>query len=242
VIIINEVLARRYFGTNDPLRRQLTTGGAPEPCQIVGVVANEKYFGLGELPPPVLYLPIKQHCEPAMSLVVRTRTDPINLARPVQAAIWAVDPAQPVSNVRAMDEFVADSISIQRFAALLLTVFAGVAVVLSAIGLYGVLSYSVSQRTHELGVRMALGAERRQILRLVQTRGWKLAGCGLGIGLVGALALSFVLQSLLYDMSAQDPLTFVAAAIILALTAAAACYFPALRATHVDPLVALRHE
>ena len=242
VIIINEVLARRYFGTNDPLRRQLTTGGAPEPCQIVGVVANEKYFGLGELPPPVLYLPIKQHCEPAMSLVVRTRTDPINLARAVQEAIWAVDPAQPVSNVRAMEEFVADSISIQRFAALLLTVFAGVAVVLSAIGLYGVLSYSVSQRTHEIGVRMALGAERRQILRLVQTRGWKLAGCGLGIGLVGALALSFVLQSLLYDMSAQDPLTFVAAAIILALTAAAACYFPALRATHVDPLVALRHE
>jgi putative ABC transport system permease protein len=242
VIIINEALARQYFGTNDPLRRQLATAGTPEPCRIVGVVANEKCFGLGALTPAVLYLPMKQHCEPAMSLVVRTRTDPTSLTHPLQEAIWAVDPAQPVSNVRVMEEFVADSISIQRFAALLLTVFAGVAVVIAAVGLYGVLAYSVSQRTHELGVRMALGAERRQILRLVQARGWKLAGCGLGIGLVAALALSFVVQSLLYEMRAQDPLTFLAATVVLALTAAAACYLPALRATHVDPMVALRHE
>jgi putative ABC transport system permease protein len=164
------------------------------------------------------------------------------VAKPVQAAIWAVDSAQPVSKVRCLEELAADSISIQRFVAVLLTVFAGVAVVLSAIGLYGVLAYAVSQRTHEIGVRMALGAPRRQILRLVQARGWKLAGCGLGLGLAGALALSFLLQSLLFEMSAQDPMTFLAATMILALTVAAACYFPARRAAKVDPLVALRCE
>ena len=141
-----------------------------------------------------------------------------------------------------MEELTANSISIQRFVAVLLTVFAGVAVVLSSIGLYGVLAYAVSQRTHEIGVRMALGAQPRQILRLVQARGWKLAGCGLGLGLLGALALSFVLQSLLYEMSAQDPLTFVAATAILALTVLAACHFPARRAARVDPMVALRYE
>jgi putative ABC transport system permease protein len=177
-----------------------------------------------------------------MSLVVRTRTDPLSVAKPVQEAIWAIDPAQPVSKVRCMEELTANSISIQRFVAVLLTVFAGVAVVLSSIGLYGVLAYAVSQRTHEIGVRMALGAQRRQILRLVQARGWKLAGCGLGIGLVGALVLSFLVQSLLYEMSAQDPLTFLTVIAILALTVLAACYFPARRAARVDPVVALRHE
>jgi len=177
-----------------------------------------------------------------MSLLVRTRTAPLSLVKPVQEAIWAVDPAQPVSKVRCVEELAADSISIQRFVAVLLTVFAGVAVALSSIGLYGVLAYTVSQRTHEVGVRMALGAQRRQILRLVQARGWKLAGCGLGLGSVGALALSVVLQGFLYEMSAQDPLTFLTAIAILALTVLAACYFPARRAAHVDPLVALRHE
>jgi putative ABC transport system permease protein len=117
-----------------------------------------------------------------------------------------------------------------------------VAVVLSSVGLYGVLAYAVNQRTHEIGVRMALGAQRRQITRLVQARGWKLAGCGLGVGLVGALALSFLLQSLLYEMSAQDPVTFLAAIAILALAVWAACYFPARRAARVDPVLALRCE
>jgi len=124
----------------------------------------------------------------------------------------------------------------------LLAVFAGGAVVLSSIGLYGVLAYAVSQRTHEIGVRMAVGAQPRQILRLVQARGWKLAGCGLGIGLVGAEALSFLLQSLLSEMSAQDPMTFVATIAVLAMTVLAACYFPARRAARVDPVVALRCE
>ena len=177
-----------------------------------------------------------------MSLVVRTRTDPLTVAKPVQAAIWSVDSAQPVSKVRCLEELAADSISIQRFVARLLTVFAGVAVALSSIGLYGVLAYAVSQRTHEIGVRLALGARPREILRLVHVRGWKLAGCGLGIGLVGALALGALFQALLYEMSAHDPVTFLTVIAILALTVSAACHFPARRAARVDPVVALRHE
>ena len=242
VIIINEAFARQYFGDDDPLRHRLTTAGAPQPCEIVGIVGNEKFNGLGNPSPPILYLPLTQCSQASMSLVVRTRTDPLGVAKPVQEAIWAIDSAQPVSKVRGMEELAANSISIQRFVAALLTVFAGVAVVLSSIGLYGVLAYAVSQRTHEIGVRMALGAQPRQILRLVQARGWKLAGCGLGIGLLGALALSFLVQRLLYEMSAQDPLTFFSATAILALTVLAACYFPARRAARVDPVVALRHE
>jgi len=242
VVIINEAFVRQYFGSDDPLRRQLTTIGAREPCEIVGIVGNEKFNGLGNPSPPILYLPLTQSGLASMSLVVRTRTDPLSVAKPVQAAIWAVDSAQPVSKVRSMEELTANSISIQRFVAVLLAVFAGVAVVLSSIGLYGVLAYAVSQRTHEIGVRMAVGAQPRQILGLIQARGWKLAGCGLGIGLVGALALSFFVQSLLYEMSAQDPLTFLGAIVILALTVLAACYFPARRAARVDPVVALRCE
>jgi hypothetical protein len=242
VVIINEAFARKYFGTDDPLRRQLTTRRVREPCEIVGIVGNERFNGLGSPSTPILYLPLMQWGQSSMSLLVRTRTDPFSVAKPVQKAIWAIDSAQPVSKVRCMEELAADSISIQRFMAVLLAVFAGVAVVLSSIGLCGVLTYAVSQRTHEIGVRMALGAQQRQILRLVQVRGWKLAGCGLGIGLVVAVALSFVLQGLLYEMSARDPVTFVIAIAILVLTVAAACFFPSRRATRVDPMVALRYE
>ena len=242
VVIVNEAFARKYFGTDDPLRRQLITRRDGEPCEIVGIVGNERFNGLGSPSPPILYLPLMQWGQSSMSLLVRTRTDPLSVAKPVQKAIWAIDSAQPVSKVRCMEELAADSISIQRFTAVLLAVFAGVAVVLSSIGLYGVLTYAVSQRTHEIGVRMALGAQQRQILRLVQVRGWKLAGCGLGIGLVVAVAFSFVLQGLLYEMSARDPVTFVIAIAILVLTVAAACFFPSLRATRVDPIVALRYE
>ncbi len=242
IIIINEAFARQYFGDADPLHHRLTTAGAPQPCEIVGIAGDEKFNGLGNPSPPILYLPLTQCSLASMSLVVRTRTDPLSLAKPVQETIWAIDSAQPVSKVRCMEELAANSVSIQRFVAVLLTVFAGVAVVLSSIGLYGVLAYAVSQRTHEIGVRMALGAQQRQILRLVRARGWKLAGCGLGLGLVGALALSFLLQSLLFEMSAQDPITFLTAIVILALTVAAACHFPARRAARVDPVVALRCE
>ena len=173
---------------------------------------------------------------------LRLRLGLLPPAKPVQQALWTVDAAQPVSNVRCLEKLTADSISIQRFAAVLLAAFAALAVVLSSIALYGVLAYAVSQRTHEIGVRMALGAEPRQILRMVHGRGWKLVAWGLAIGWAGALALGVVIKNLLHEMSAQDPVTFLTATAILALTAAAACHFPARRATRVDPLVALRHE
>jgi len=242
LIIVNEAFARKYLGAGDPLLRQIVTAGSGGPSQIVGVVGNEKFFGLGDPSPPILYLPIAQHCLPRMALVVRTRTDPHSVAKPVQRAIWEVDAAQAVSDINCLEELAADSISVQRFAAVLLTAFAALAVALSSVALYGVLAYAVSQRTHEIGVRMALGAQKQQILRMVYGRGWRLVAWGLVIGVAGALALSVVVQSLLHEMSARDPLTFLAATAILATTATAACHFPARQAMRVDPLVALRHE
>ena len=177
-----------------------------------------------------------------MWLTIRTRGDPLSVAGAVRQQIWAVDKDQPVAKVRPMADMVGDSVSVQRFATVLLIGFAGIGLLLAAIGIYGVLAYVVSQRTHEIGVRMALGAQMEDILRLVVRQGLTLTGIGLGIGLVVSLALSRVVQSLLYQMSATDPLTFGAVLVVLAIVAFFACWLPARRATKVDPLVALRYE
>ena len=166
----------------------------------------------------------------------------MHLARAVQEQIWRFDPGQPVTNVRPMRDWVRQSVSVERFSALLLLGFALIGLVLAAIGLFGVLAYAVSQRTHEFGVRLAMGAPIGEILRLVLIQGLKVAGLGLGLGLAGALALGFVVQRLLYEMRAQDPLTFLIVVVVLGLVALAACYLPARRATQVDPMVALRCE
>jgi putative ABC transport system permease protein len=243
VVIINETMAKRYFPNENPLHRRLKFGyESTNTLEIVGVVGDEKHFGLGHENPPMMYQPYFQNCWNLMWLAVRTKVEPLSLAGAVRQQIWAVDKDQPVTKVRPMTDMVDDSVAVQRFATVLLIGFAGVGLLLAAVGIYGVLAYVVNQRTHEIGVRMALGAQMRDILRMVVRQGLTLVGLGLGLGLAASLALSRVVQSLLYQMSATDPLTFGVVLAVLAIVAFFACWLPARRATKVDPLVALRGE
>jgi putative ABC transport system permease protein len=243
VAMVNEEFLRRFLPGVNPLGRRIRQhDGEPNWVEIIGVVADVKNAGLARKTQPAIYQPFTQKCWHLMSLVIRTRGEPTHLARAVQEQIWRIDATQPVTNVRPMKEWVGESVSVERFSAGLLLGFALIGLVLAAIGLFGVLAYAVSQRTHEFGVRLAMGAPISVILRLVLIQGLKVAGMGLGLGLAGALVLSVVLQSLLFEMRAQDPLTFLVVVIFLTLVALAACYLPARRATKVNPMVALRCE
>jgi putative ABC transport system permease protein len=252
VIVIDETLARKYFPDQDPLGQRLQVGqpGTP-PYEIVGVVGHVKHYGLdGEVPVEAqFYFPFAQVPAEKMSViangisvVVRTRSEPQKLAASVRGQILAVEPNQPVYNVRAMEELVAESIASRRFSMFLLLVFALVALVLAAVGLYGVMAYSVTQRTHEIGIRMALGAQAADVLRMILGQGLLLIIFGIAMGLAVAFALTRVLASLLYGVSATDPLTFAAISLLLITVALLACYIPARRATKVDPMIALRYE
>jgi putative ABC transport system permease protein len=234
---------RRYLPGVNPLGRRIRQHtGQTNWVEIVGVVGDVNDSGLGRNTQPAIYQPFTQTCWSQMSLVIRTRGEPMHLARAVQEQIWRIDAAQPVTNVKPMQEWVRESVSVERFSAGLLLGFALIGLVLAGVGLFGVLAYAVTQRTHEFGVRLAMGAQIGEILRLVLIQGFKVAGMGLGLGLAGALALSVVLQSMLFEMRAQDPLTFLVVLLFLALVALAACYLPARRATQVDPMAALRCE
>ena len=242
VLIINESLARRFFPNKGAVGRKVKILGGDTVFEIVGIVGDEKFFGLGAEIPPIMYRPIAQNCSHLMSLAVRTNIDPMSLAPAVRQAIWSVDKDQPVTKLRPMEALVSESISVPRFAAMLLSGFAVFGLLLSAIGLYGVLAYIVSQRTHDIGVRMALGAQMRDIIRMTIMRGIALAGIGLGIGLLCSLALSRLMQGLLHEMNATDPLTLIGVALLLGSVALLACYLPARRAARVDPIVALRYN
>jgi putative ABC transport system permease protein len=253
VAVIDEDFARLYFPGEDPVGKFFA--GDPETnmphSEIVGVVAHVKNYGL-DTPGPVqaeFYYSrdqVPDRFQPLLSdrvsLVVRTDGDPAAMAPSVRRAIQEVDPNEPVYNVNTMEQVLSDSVATQRLSMLLLAIFAGVALVLAAVGIYGVMSYAVAQRTHEFGIRMALGAEARDVLRMVVRQGMLLALCGVGAGLLGALALTRVMSSLLYGVSATDPLTFVGVPLVLAAVALLACLVPARRATKVDPMVALRYE
>jgi putative ABC transport system permease protein len=208
----------------------------------VGLVGDVRDTGFDQQPRPTIYFPYLQSPDQTMSLVVRTASPPRAILPAIKNVIWSVDPNQPVFNVRSMDEIISGITSAHRVALLALGAFAFLALVLAAIGIYGVTSYVVGQRTHEIGLRRALGAEPRDVARLVVGQGLRLALAGMGGGLVASLALTRLMSALLFGVSSTDPLTFAAVAVLLTAVALAACYFPGRRAAGVDPMVALRHE
>jgi putative ABC transport system permease protein len=244
VAVVNEALARKYFAGEDAVGKRILVNmsSEPVPTEIVGVVGDARYDKLdGELRPMVYWTPPRL-TYPTMTLVVRTSGDPESLSQPAVREIQALDKDQPVADVRTMESWVADSTARARFGTLLLGAFAVAALVLASVGIYGVISYSVTQRGNEIGVRMALGAQARDVLRMVVGQGMRLVVFGVVLGLVGALALTRVMSGLLYGVAATDPATFAANALLLAAVSLVACYIPARRATRVDPLTALRHE
>lgn len=245
VVVVNDSMARRYWPDEDPIGKRIAfdrTNGAPNWRQIVGVVRDVKHTSLDSASKPEMYIPYPQFPSPFMTLVARTDGDPLNYVSAVRGQVMSVDKNQPISNVHTMEQLLSNSVAEHRFNMLLLGVFGVVALLLSAVGIYGVMSYAVAQRTHELGVRMALGAQTFQLLALVVREGMLLALSGVGVGLGAAFALTRLMSTLLYGVSATDPVTFGAIAVLLGAVALLACYVPARRATKVDPMVALRYE
>ena len=241
VVIIDEMFARAYFGGGaDPLGQRLRIGRTE--LEIVGVVGAVKQTSLERQPEPTLYLSVLQVAEPRMSLVVRTVGDPASLARAVTAAIYAVDPEQPVYRIRTMDQALRELTSPQRLTLILLTLFAVAALCLASIGIYGLVAYTVEQRTREVGIRIALGARPEQIVRLLVGQGLGPTAVGIGLGLILSIAATRMLASILYGVNVHDPIVFVATATALGFVAAIASYAPARRATSIDPIVSLRSE
>ena len=243
VALLNQAMVRRFWPDEDPLGKQITTDGKTF-YSIVGVVGNVHQLGQAAETSPEFYLSYLQDPVdwPWRTFVVRTVGDPLKLTGLVKQAVWSVNKDQPVSHIQTMEQVLAESVAEPRIYTLLMGVFAALALGLASVGIYGVVSYSVSQRTHEVGVRLALGAERVDVLRLVIGQGMLLTGIGLGMGLAGALALTRFLSSFLFGVRPTDPITFVAVALALAGVALLASYIPARRATKVDPMVALRYE
>ncbi|HVR96032.1 MAG TPA: ABC transporter permease [Thermoanaerobaculia bacterium] len=248
VVVINEAMASRYWPGKDPVGRRIRMGvelggvGRTDEVsrEVVGVVGNLKHEGLASDTLPELYLPNAQGTWRFVILAIRTDRDPASLTRPVQQAIWQVDKNLPIAKVRTLDEIVGESIGEPRFYTLLLTAFAVVALILAAVGIYGMVSYSVSQRTHEIGIRMALGASRTKVLRMVLREGLLLAGLGMIAGVLLSVGLTRFLASLLFGIAATDPATFAAVCVALGLVALLSSYLPARRATQADPMAALR--
>ena len=243
VAIIDRTFAQRFFRGQDPVGKHLQVPDSTQsPREIVGVVGAVLDTGLDQQPQPTIYFPSLQSPNQTMSLVVRTALPPSAILPEIKNAIWRVDKDQPVFNVKSMEQIVAGITSAQRVAFLTLDAFALLALALAAIGLYGVTSYAVMQRIHEIGIRVAFGAQRGDILGMVVLSGIKLAGTGVLIGWVASFGLTRLMASLLFGVSASDPLTFAGVAVLLFAVALLACYIPACRAAKVDPMVALRYE
>jgi putative ABC transport system permease protein len=242
VLIVNETLARRYWPNDDAIGKQVGSGAPDRWMQVVGVVGDVRHMSLAQAPDAEICFPFAQSPQPAMSLALRTSSEPLRFAPALRQAVLELDREQPVSRVAAMEQTLAGSLAAQRFSTVLLGIFAVVALVLAAIGIYGVISFSVTRRTHEIGIRMALGARRADVLRMVVLEGTLLALMGVSIGLAAAFALTRLIGSLLYGVKATDPLVFSAISLLLIAVAALASYLPARRAARVDPMVALRYE
>jgi putative ABC transport system permease protein len=244
VMIINETMAKRFWPNTSPIGHRVTMKdwGPPLTGEIVGVVADVKENGLDAATQPEIYWPYPQFPSPFNTLVVKTDVDPMSVVAAIKNQIWSVDRQQPIARIATMDQVIARSVADRRFNLLLFGSFAAVALLLAAVGVYGVISYTVSQRTHEIGVRMALGAKTADVSRLFIGQGLRLVIAGVAIGLGGAFALTRALKGLLFGVTATDPLTFIVIPLALIAVALAACWIPARRASKVNPLIALRHD
>jgi putative ABC transport system permease protein len=243
VTIISQTLARQQFSNMDPVGQRLfVQWGRETPYQIVGVVGDVKHQGLDKDAKPTVYFPNAQETQTIATLMIRTGGDPMRLAPVVEQIIHGYDKDQPIADIQPLDMFLSKSVARPRFQSVLLASFAGLALLLAAIGIFGVMSYSVAQRTHEIGIRVALGAQSDQVLRLVVGQGLILALIGTAAGLAGAFALTRYLRTLLFNVSPTDWLTFTVVPVVLCAVAVAASYLPARRAMRVDPMQALRYE
>jgi len=242
VVVINESMARQIAPAGEAIGKRIKHGFKARIAEVVGVVGDVKYAGLDKETKPEMYAPFAQQSWPFLRVVVRAKSDPVNLAAAIRSEVQSIDKDQPVDKITTMRSVVNSSIRPRRFYMQLLGSFAGMAFILASIGIYGLVSYSVAQRTREIGIRMALGAKRSDVLRLVVTEGFGLTVVGLILGLAGAFASTRVLRNLLFEVGPTDPFTFIAVSLSLLAVALLACYIPARRATKVDPLVALRYE
>jgi predicted permease len=244
VVVINQAFARRFFPGTDPLGQHLNGGlGTEKRREIVGVVADVRERGLAFDPSPEMYVPLMQAwISPGMACMVRTRLEPLSAGQSIQRAVMEVDKNQPVLQLQTMEQILYGAAAPPRLRTELLSLFSLLALVLTAVGLYGVMTYLVSQRTNEIGIRIALGAPPARILTLVLKEGVVLIGVGILLGLAGAAALARVASSLLFETKPTDPSTFMLVSCLMLAVAFLACYIPARRATKVDPMVALRYE
>jgi putative ABC transport system permease protein len=244
VILINEALARKHFPNEDPIGKRLDVAMFENPiwCEIIGVVGNVRYDSLIDESPAAVYFAHPDLAYSFMTIVIRTDGDPVSIAPAVQREIRGLDPNQPVSDVRTMDQVMSEWVSRSRFNTLLLGLFAGLATLLSAVGIFGVMNYSVALRTRELGLRLAVGAQPRHVLLLVLKQGLVLTVFGVAVGLAAAVALTRLLSGLLFGVQAVDLSTFTTISVLLVIVSLFACYLPARRAMRIDPLRALRYE
>jgi len=242
VAVINRTAAKHFWGTQDPVGKRFSEDTGKTWTEIVGVVGDVHQQGLDKNPGDEIYAPLAQNPLLDGSLVVKTAVEPMSVAHKIIELLYEVDPNQPAARVRSMEQVRAESMAAPRLTTNLLGIFAGLALLIAAAGIGGVMALVVSQRKHEIGVRMAIGARPREILQMVLGQGMGLALIGVGLGLAGALGMTSALRQLLFEVEPTDPFTFAGVALVLALAAFIACYIPARRAARVDPIVALRAD
>jgi putative ABC transport system permease protein len=244
VVIINETVAHQFFGRRDPIGERLNLGDSKKPdlWEIVGVAGNVHAFGLEEKVRGTLFRPFAQDPISVVAFVIRTSGPPANLTLAVKRAIWSVDKDQSIYKIVGLNQLANESLALRRVSSVLLGTFSALALLLAGLGIYGVMAFSVAQRTHEIGVRMALGAQPGSVLKMTAAYWMRIVFAGMAVGLAGALALSRVVASQLYGLKATDAPTFLSTSAALAFIALVACYVPARRAMRVDPMVALRYE